>query len=739
MSSVRRLQFGPCSTAASERLQRELAISRVLADAMVRRSRSEPDEVRAFFELEGSLHDPLLLGDSAQAIVILQRAISERRRIVVHGDYDADGVCATALLCEGLTGLGADVRPFIPSRFDEGYGLAVETVERMHAEGVEVIVTVDCGITAIEAADRAREIGVTLIVTDHHRQGETLPDCPVVAPALRGQYPFDALCGTGTAYKLLEGLVAACEADPAILDGVVDLVAIATIADLVPLVDENRALARSGLRRIGEGKRLGLDALMRVAKVDARVVDAGAIGFRIGPRLNAAGRLEHADAALRLLMTTDPKEAYELAEQLDGLNRRRRAIEDRILREALDLHDSLPDARRDALGLVLAADGWHAGVVGIVASRVVERLHRPVVLIALTGDSGQGSGRSIDAFDLHGALAVCDRHLERWGGHRAAAGVSVRTDQVDAFAKAFAEHANAVLTGVDLRKVQHIDAVVALTDVTLETAADLARLEPVGMGNPGITVLIPAAKLMDVRRIGAEGRHVDMRVHTAAGSCRAVAWGVGDRFDELVAADRMDVAARIERSVWKGTERVELIVRAVQPLPSDLSPAGGVCSTLGDETCLDQRAAVVISHSVDYSGVALEQMRDARTGGAIAELTRLAATGQGLLIVVADVARRRKMLDSALHPDRFGLLGALLFSHLCSETALNRRAELLSEGPYLVLVDHQTLSSRPELALLTPDAAVLDPPPTGWLAPAGPVWVRVDGPREHHFAASVRG
>ena len=306
MSSGKRLIIPPCATVDSQRLVESVGISRVLADALVRRGWTDPAAVTDFLELEGSLHDPLLLGDASLAIPLLQTAITERAQIVVHGDYDADGVCATALLCEGLAALGATVRPFIPSRFDEGYGLAVETVERLHAEGAQLIVTVDCGITAVEAAERAATLGVTLIITDHHRQADSLPTCPIVAPALRDQYPFAALCGAGTAYKLLEGLVAACQADPAILDGVVDLVAIATIADLVPLIDENRSLARRGLRRIGEGKRLGLEALLKVAKVDKRVIDAGAIGFRVGPRLNAAGRLEHADAALRLMMTQDP-------------------------------------------------------------------------------------------------------------------------------------------------------------------------------------------------------------------------------------------------------------------------------------------------------------------------------------------------------------------------------------------------------------------------------------------------
>ena len=738
MSSGKRLAIAPCPTAAADAVAQGAGVSRVLADALVRRGMTDPAEVIAFLDVEGSLHDPLLLGDAVAAVARIRAAIEARRPIAVHGDYDADGVCATALLCEGLAALGADVRPFIPSRFEEGYGLAVETVERLHADGVALVITVDCGITAVAAAARAAELGLELVITDHHRHGDVLPDCPVVAPAVRGTYPFDGLCGAGTAYKLLEAVVGACDGDPAILDDVSDLVAIATVADLVPLIDENRALARRGMKRIAQGGRLGLETLMRVAKVDARVIDAGAIGFRIGPRLNAAGRLEHADAALRLLMTADPREAQELAEQLDGLNRRRRAIEDRILREALALHEELPEARRAQLGLVLAADGWHPGVVGIVASRVVERVRKPTVLVALDGDTGSGSGRSLDAFDLHAGLAACDAHLERWGGHRAAAGVTVRTDQVDAFAAAFAAHATHLLTGVDLRPVERIDAVAALTDVTLETAADLGRLEPTGMGNPGVTVLVPAAELIDVRRIGAEGRHVDMRVRTAAGSCRAVAWSMGEHFDLLASGARMDVAARVERSVWQGAERVELIARTIQPLPVEHDHAEGLCATPCDATCPTRLEAARGPVDPLVEGVTVEAMADERDGGAIAALTRLAASGDGLLVVVADVARRRAMLASALHPDRFGLTGALLFSRRCTDAALTARAERLAAGAWLVLVDHDTLTRRPALAEPFADAVLLDPPDGAWRAPNGPRWVRVDGPAEHRFAASTR-
>ena len=313
----------------------------------------------------------------------------------------------------------------------------------------------------------------------------------------------------------------------------------------------------------------------------------------------------------------------------------------------------------------------------------------------------------------------------------------MRTENVDAFAAAFAAYASDVLAGVDLRPVQRIDAVVALTDVSLETAADLARLEPVGMGNAGVTALIPAAELTDVRRIGSEGRHVDMRVRTAAGSCRAVAWSMGEQYDLLASGVRMDVAARIERSVWQGAERVELVARTIQPLPDEHGAVPGLCHTPCDATCPTIVEAPSPAAAPLADGVRVDDMRDEREGGAIAELTRLAAAGDGVLIVVADVARRRAMLLAALHPVRFGLTGALLFSRRCTEAALDARQAQLADGAWIVLVDHDTLSRRPALARGFADAVVLDPPVAEWLAPAGPAWVRVDGPAEHRFAASV--
>ena len=402
------------------------------------------------------------------------------KKICVHGDYDADGICATALAVLILRELGADVTWHLPSRFEEGYGVQRETLARLADEGCGLVLTVDCGVTAVEEIAEARARGLEVIVTDHHRPGETLPDCPVVATR-PSDYPFPELCGTGVVYKLGEALLGVGHEA---LTRHLDLVALATISDVVPLVDENRALALAGLRGLARTQKPGLRALMKAARVDPARVDEGAVGFRLAPRINASGRLGRPGAALDLLLTEDRDEAGKLAHQLEELNRERQGVEDRILRAAIAKVDEWPEAKQRRRGYVLADEGWHEGVIGIVASRLVERFHRPVVLIAGADGDWKGSGRSPGVFDLHGGLSACSEHLERFGGHRAAAGLSINPDRIEAFADAFAAHADASLSDDDLRPQTIVDAVVTGPELTLELCEELRRLAPFGLGEP---------------------------------------------------------------------------------------------------------------------------------------------------------------------------------------------------------------------------------------------------------------
>ncbi len=544
-------------------LAAELDVNEVTAAVLARRGLVEREDARRFLGAELPGHDPRLLGDMDLAVERIRAAVDRGARICVHGDYDVDGICATALAVLFLRELEADVVWHLPSRFEEGYGVSRETLARLAEDGVGLVLTVDCGITAVEEVAEARRSGLEVVVTDHHRPGETLPDCPIVATR-PSRYPFPELCGTGVVHKLGEALLGA--EHPAVRRNL-DLVALATIADVVPLVDENRALAAAGLRALAATARPGLQALMRCAGVDPATVDSGSVGFRLAPRINAAGRLGRPDVALELVLTADTAEAKRHAETLEELNRDRQAVEERILREAVAAVEEMSEPRRRRRGYVLWSEDWHEGVIGIVASRLVERFHRPVVLVTRSHDGWKGSGRSIASFDLHGALVACSEHLERFGGHRAAAGLSIREECLEPFAEAFAAHADEHLDPGELFELVRIDAVVSARDLTLDLAEELGRLAPFGLGNPEPTLLVPATEAVAPSTVG-DGKHLRFRVRQHGRDAgTAIAFGQGSQLDRLRAAGRFDVAFRLKENHWNGTVAPQLVVRRLFDTP----------------------------------------------------------------------------------------------------------------------------------------------------------------------------
>ena len=552
-----------CDPHEAASLAAALGLSQTAASVLVRRGYGDPEAAASFLGGELPGHDPFALGDMQEACDRIRAAIEAGTRICVHGDYDVDGICATALALLVLRELGADVDWHLPSRFEEGYGLAGQTLTRLAKDGFGLVLTVDCGITAVTEIRDARAAGLEVVVTDHHRPGDELPDCPVVATK-PSSYPFPELSGTGVVFKLAEALLGT---DDDRLVRHLDLVALATIADVVPLVDENRALAIAGLRKLAASTRPGLKALMRAARVDPAVVDEGAVAFRLAPRINAAGRLGRPTAALELLLTDDEETARRIAGELEELNRERQAVEDRILREASAAIDAWPEARRNRRGYVLADAGWHEGVIGIVASRLVERYHRPVVLIAGTDGDWKGSGRSIPTFDLHAGLAACAGNLERFGGHRAAAGLSIRPEAVDGLAEAFAAYADEHLAVADLQAVTPIDAIVPGSALTLDLCAELRRLAPFGLGNPGVNLLVAGCELTELSTVG-EGKHLRFRVTDGgrpAGS--AIAFGLGSQLDRFRRIGRHDIAFRLQENTWNGTTSPQLVVRRVFDTP----------------------------------------------------------------------------------------------------------------------------------------------------------------------------
>jgi single-stranded-DNA-specific exonuclease len=628
----------PYSYAEARALCEELGVSEPVAITLVRRGYRTPEAARAFLDADES-HSADEFRSMGAVVEQILTAIGAGKRITVHGDFDVDGVCATAIMVGALRELGAECDWLIPDRIADGYGLSASNIELLADRGTQLLITVDCGITAVDEVVLARSLGIDVIVTDHHQQGDELPDCPILHPALDG-YPFESLCGTAVAWKLTSALRQGSA------DSDLDLVALATVADVVPLVGENRSLVRRGLAEVRRARRPGIRALLEAAKCEPTQLDEGDLAFRLAPRINAAGRLYRADAGVELFLTDDEARAAEIAKELGRANSERRATEREVDAAAEAARRELPDELREAPALVLAGEGWHPGVIGIVASRLAERHHRPVVAISLDGEGGgRGSGRSIPGFDLLAGLEACSQHLVRFGGHRAAAGLELRAEDLEAFRAAFAAHAASVLGPDDLRRTERIDAVVGGAGLGLDLAEELERLAPFGMGNPGVRLLVPAARVRDVRTMG-EGKHARFSLHSGAHRALGVAFGrsslgVGEE-------DAVDAAVRLEVNRWNGSEESRLVLRELYPR----EPNGDGKSADADnawwrrfeaELAADPEAwpptGLKAESDSSFRPVGRQEMRPLSSPAAvIAELT--SCDEGGVLAVVADVARR---------------------------------------------------------------------------------------------------
>jgi single-stranded-DNA-specific exonuclease len=650
-------------------LERELGISHVLAQVLVRRGHRDIDGVRELLE-PTVLHDPRSFAGIERALELIDATIRAGARITVHGDYDVDGICATAIMVRALRCLGANVDWFLPSRIEDGYGLSAETVKRLAARGTRLLLTVDCGITAVDEVAAARAAGIEVIVTDHHapREDGELPDCAIVHPAVCG-YPTTELCGTGVAYKLALALGAPSAAQDT------ELVALATVADLVALRGENRRLVRDGLKQLACTAKPGLRALMEVSGTDPSALDAQALGFRLAPRINAAGRLRRPDAGLELLLTDDPGRAAEIAAELDAVNHERRSVEQRIGWEA----DALVEQMGERNIYVLAAAGWHPGVIGIVASRVVERHHRPAILIALDASDpaapAQGSGRSIPGFDLLGALHAGAAELVRYGGHKAAAGLTVMPDRVAALRAAVEQHADAVLTADLLERRERVDAVVSGPQLGLSLAEELLRLEPCGMANPAVTLLVPGARFDSVRAMGQDGRHARFLVNSGGARASAVAFGCDGRVAGADGAP-LDATFRLERNVWRGTVEPRLVLRLAQACdPGDIEVLGEDDDYMAAFLAqLDEPLADELAQAAPAGP--LRTVLDRRGESPLAVLADACAAGGEVLAVCASVPRRLAGLQA-----RTG--GFTLASH----DALCRAPQLAGRFRHVVVLD----------------------------------------------------
>ena len=554
----------PPDPAAVEALTRALDLPPALAGLLVQRGHGTAAAARHFLRpgLDG-LADPESLRDLPAAADAVAAAVRAGRRILVHGDYDVDGQCATAVLVRALRYGGADVHPFLPHRLRDGYDFGPAGVAAAREAGASLVVTCDCGIRAVEAVTEARRSGIDVVVTDHHLPGDELPPAlAVVNPNQPGDRSgLGQLCGSGVAFKLVQALVPRLGLPASLPLHLLDYVALATVADLVPLTGENRVLVRHGLKVLTGTRWPGLRALLDAGGLGGQAVRAGQAGFVLGPRLNAAGRLGDAADGLRLLLTDDPAEAAGLAAALERVNAERQELDRRILDDVLLRIEREADPERDA-GFVLGSDDWHPGVVGIVASRVVERYGRPTFLVAFDGEVGKGSGRSVSRVDLHAALAECGDLLERYGGHRMAAGLTIRRSRFDAFRERFAAAVRTRVPPADLAPEQRVDLVIELGDATDDLERLCRHLEPCGMGNPGPVFGVRGAAFGEPRRVGSN----HLKGVLAAGGRRldAIGFQWADRVPWL-GREPVDAAFRLERNDWNGRSTLQARVVALAP------------------------------------------------------------------------------------------------------------------------------------------------------------------------------
>ena len=554
-----------------EEAVRDLATALSLPDIVCRllliRGHVTAEEAKLFLRPRlDRLHDPFAFLSMDKAVDRLVRAVRDQELVFIHGDYDVDGICSTTLLTRTIRGLGGKATPFIPRRIEDGYDLSDAGVDAAMAAGAKVVVTCDCGTSAVSPVARLCRAGIDVIVTDHHLPGGELPDCLAVLNPKRSGcgYPDKDLAAVGVAFKLALALARSLGKNDNFIWAMMDLVALATVADVAPLRGENRVFVRYGLKMLADTRNIGMRALIRAAGLDGKQLTAGRIGFILAPRLNAAGRLGHAIRGVELLMTEDEHTANAIARELEELNYKRQELDRATLEQTrekvlqLDLDE--------IFGIVLADETWHPGVIGIVASRLVEEFGRPTVLIALSGDQGKGSGRSISKFDLHGALGQSSEFLLRYGGHRMAAGVTVARDKVGEFAARFNEVARSLLSADDLVPEIRVDLEVSIDGMDQKIESLFRHFEPFGIGNPAPVLL---ARNVTIARppkpVGHDG--LKLVLDTGTGSLEALGWGFAPRVAEfqLQPGSKIDIAFRLERDEYRGESYLQARIADIRP------------------------------------------------------------------------------------------------------------------------------------------------------------------------------
>lgn len=543
-------------------------ISLPAAQILVNRNILSEAEIKRFLNpsLE-YMHDPFLMKDMDLAVDRILEAIDAGEKIVVYGDYDVDGVTSSYILSTFLEKAGGCVECYIPNRFQEGYGLNKQAIEALSESETSLIVTVDCGITSIEEVEYARQLGIDMVITDHHQCKENIPEAVAVINPHREdcEYPFKELCGAGVAFKLCYAINMTLGMEDENILELMEIAAIGTVADIVQLRDENRIIVNNGLARIRNTQNIGLQALMKVAGIDCTKINSYTIGFGIGPRINAAGRIESASEGLKLLKSTDMQEATKIATELNNLNMERQAIEKRILEEAIEMIESTDYLDKYKV-IVLEGKDWHSGVVGIVASRIVERYYLPTILLCNEGDMSKGSARSIEGFDMFGMLQKADEeiHIEKFGGHYHAAGLTIDSTKVDTLREKLSSYAENEMKEEDFIPKVYIDYSLKTDDISLQTHQDLSVLEPFGMGNPKPCFQFNDALIYNIRKLGASGDTLKITLQKDGQLIETIGFKKGYLADSLEKGAHVDICCTVDKNEWNGNERLQLIISDIR-------------------------------------------------------------------------------------------------------------------------------------------------------------------------------
>lgn len=556
-----RWQLAEYEEARSDQIARECGISPLLAKLLVIRGIDTVERANAFLNVSTEqFHDPYLLDGMERAVTRIRLALEQNEPICLYGDYDADGVSSTTLMVHVMRQLGATFDYYIPNRFTEGYGLNQEAIAQLHERGFRLIITVDTGISAVEQVAFANELGLDVIVTDHHEPPAVLPDAyAVINPKKPGcTYPFDMLAGVGVAFKLAHALLGELPMH------LVDLAAIGTIGDLVPLVDENRLLATYGLQRLNQTRNIGLKSLIRICGLDDKELTAGHVGFALAPRINAGGRLETAEAAVKLLIESDPTQADQYAVTLDQLNRERQELVQTIAEEAEEMVRTLypPDEHHV---LVLAKENWNPGVVGIVASRMVEKFYRPTIVLCIDPVKGtaKGSARSIAGFDLYEALTACKELLPHYGGHTMAAGMTMPIENLESFRQQINQFAGQILNDEDLIPLARVDISMPIEEVSLKTIEAFEQLAPFGMGNPTPIVQLENVELAGLRKIGRDDSHIKCSITSNGHSVDSIGFSLAPISEQITSSAKAHIIGELSINEWNGNRKPQIVLKDI--------------------------------------------------------------------------------------------------------------------------------------------------------------------------------